>query len=418
MTLEQALDSILDPMGFGWTQEDGMIRITREVTRTYQVDYLRAARNGNTSMTSSSTGTSNSSSNSITNTDSINFWTELEAEINKLLAKPIDQQGQAAPLTESLTTTTTTGVDKTVNVTARPIVQLVGRVIIDKISGTVQVTTSPRRMRSVDDFIQNMLKGINRQVYIETRILDVTLNDDSALGINWSAVAATAGGSTLNVGTSNFVTQAGAVIAPPSTLILSGTVAQPTKNSSIQSITAAIDALQQQGTVRLVSQPKVRTLNNQPAIMKAGTEYTFYSITATQSPLNANGVPIGLPTTTEVPTVVTDGVTLSVTPQISPDGMITLDVMPVVNKIIGTNTSALGSTSPILETKQTSTLVRLKDGETAVIGGLIEQDDSESGRNVPGLGNIPGMGWLFTGKYSNKLRRELVIFITPHLIEN
>jgi type II secretory pathway component GspD/PulD (secretin) len=189
----------------------------------------------------------------------------------------------------------------------------------------------------------------------------------------------------------------------------------------LQSITAAITALQQQGTVRVVSEPKVRTLNNQPAIMKVGTDTVSWTATTTAS-TTTNGVTTN-GVTTYAPTVQTIGVLLSVTPQISADGLITMDVMPVVNTLAGTSTSpggvgAANSTQQILNTQQTSTLVRVKDGETAVVGGLIQLSDSETADNVPGLSNVPVAGALFRGKYSNKVRQELVIFVTPHLIEN
>ena len=432
VTLEQALDSILDPMGLGWVLDDGMIRITREITKTYQVDYLRAARTGSTSMSSNSSGSNTTGSNNISKTDSINFWAELETEIKSLLSKPNDPAQ-----TETTTSTTTTGVDKTVAVASRPIQQIEGRVTINRMSGTVQVTASPRRLKAVDAYMQNLLKGINRQVYIEARILDVTLSDDSALGIDWTAVA-TGAGLTMSLGTANTITNAamvGGIAVQPSTLLIPssnplntstnvpnvgfGTTKPITPNSMIKSITGAITALEQQGTVRVVSQPKVRTLNNQPAIMKVGTDRTFYTPTTTNdTPATANS-PFIPGKTTYTPTQVTEGVTLSVTPQISGDGLITLDVMPVVNKIIGIDSSQdLKAQAPQIETKQTTTLIRMKDGETAVIGGLIQEEDAEAGRNVPGLGNAPGVGWLFKGKYSNKVRKELVIFITPHLIDN
>jgi len=424
VTLEQALDSILDPIGLGWVQEDGIIRIVRQVTKTYQVDYLRAARSGNASMNATSSGQNSTGNNSISKNDSIDFWAELETEIKSLLTKANAEDGQQSK-PQAETSTTTSSPTGAVTVSSRPIQQVEGRITINKIAGTVQVTTSSRRMRAVDDFMKSLLKGINRQVYIEAKILDVTLNDDNALGIDWTAVAAGAGMS-LSVSTANTITAAtaagGGGILPASVLLPSpggtfGTTQPITPNSMIKSISGAISALSQQGTVRVLSQPKVRTLNNQAAIMKVGTDRTFYNVQSTTPTVQNNTTIPG--TTTETPTTVTEGVLLSVTPQISADGLITMDVMPVINKIVGVDTSPSGlSNAARVATTQTSTLVRLKDGETAVIGGLIEQDDSETGRNVPGLGDIPGVGVLFRGKYSSKVRRELVIFITPHLIEN
>ena len=419
LTLEQALDSILSSIGLGWVQEDGMIRITRQITKVYQVDYLRASRSGSASSSSSSTGSGSSGSNSITKSDSIDFWSDLQTELRSMLTKDADQLQTTAE-----TSTSTTNATGTVSVVSRPIQQVVGRVTVDKLTGTVQVTTSPRRMKDIDAFMQNLIKSMNRQVYIEVKILNVALTDDNALGINWTAVANGAGQS-YTLGVNNTPTSTSVATIPGGTgLVLGGGTAVGsalTPHSMIQSITAAISALQQQGTVRIVSEPKVRTLNNQPAIMKVGTDTVSWTATTTASTtingVTTNGV------TTYTPTVQTIGVLLSVTPQISGDGLITMDVMPVVNSLAGTSTSpgpagSANSSAQILNTQQTSTLVRVKDGETAVIGGLIQLSDSETADNVPGLGNIPGMGVLFRGKYSNKQRNELVIFVTPHLIEN
>ena len=413
VTLEQALDSILDPMGLGWIQEDGMIRVTREVTKTYQVDYLRAARNGTASMTSTSTGTGSSGTNSISKTDSINFWTELETEIKSLLTRASAEEGHQ----ENYATPTNT--PGTVAIGSIPIPQVEGRVTINKISGTVQVTASPRRMKTVDSYMESLIKGINRQVYIEARILDVALLDDTSLGIDWTKVAFGQSQnltfSTVNTSGGNIITKAagGATVLPGTGF--AGYNKQFPAGFLVNNISAAIQALEQQGTVRVVSQPKVRTLNNQAAIMKAGTDRTFFTLKTTVN--NSGGVVSTQ--TTEESTLITEGVVLSVTPQISSDGLITMDVMPVVNKIVGVDTSPSGNSNAArVETKQTSTLVRLKDGETAVIGGLIMEEDSETDRHLPGVGSVPVAGWLFKGKYSNKVRKELVIFITPHLIEN
>lgn len=420
LTLEQAMDAILDPIGLGWVQEDGTIRIVREVTKTFQVDYLRAARTGNANTTSTTTGVGgDKSTGNISNNDSIDFWSELDNELKSLLTKAnaeVDQDTQQ-PLTETNTITSASGA---VTVLSHPIQQVEGRVTMNKIAGTVQVTTSPRRMKAVDAYMQSMMQGINRQVYIEARILDVSLTDDASFGIDWTKVAF---GKNQNltfstVGTSgngNIITAAaGGAAVQPATSFLNYTKNFPA-SFLVSNITAAIQALEEQGTVRVLSQPKVRAMNNQAAIMKVGTDRTFYTLNTTVTTTTAGSIT----NTTENANKVTEGVVLSVTPQISADGYVTLNVMPTINKIVGIDTSPSGnSNAPQVETKQTSTLVRLKDGQTAVIGGLIMEEDSDTGRQVPGVGNVPGLGWLFKGKYSNKVRKELVIFITPHLIEN
>ncbi|MDQ7003320.1 MAG: hypothetical protein Q9N02_11665 [Ghiorsea sp.] len=99
----------------------------------------------------------------------------------------------------------------------------------------------------------------------------------------------------------------------------------------------------------------------------------------------------------------------------SADGWIMLDASPIITRLVGTATSPLGSTAPILDIKQASTLVCVRDGETVVIGGLIQDETSESERKVPLLGDIPVIGSLFTSSYKHKKRTELVIFLTPQI---
>jgi MSHA type pilus biogenesis protein MshL len=409
LTLEQALNAILDPIGLGWVEGDGVIRIVRQITRTYHVDYLKAARSGSASMSSSSTGSGATGSNSISKSDMVDFWADLQKELTSLLAKSNAEEGQRSqtPLPAGQ-----------MAISATPVQQVEGRITMDKISGTVVVTTSPRLIKAVDSFMTSVLQGINRQVYIEVRILDVTLTDDNSFGIDWSrvqigqsmilsTVGAAGGGNIISA------TAAGTQALPGTGFL--GYNKTMGDTSAVQSIAAAIRALQQQGTVRMLSQPRIRTLNNQPAVMKVGTDRTFYSKNMVITS-NAGG---NLTSTTYTPTQVTEGIVLSVTPQISDDKMISLDVMPVINNIIGVDTSADGSANaPQVDTKQASTMVRLRDGQTAVIGGLIQESASDTTRAVPGLGNIPVLGWMFKGVYNQKVRRELVIFITPHLIEN
>jgi len=411
LPLDQALDALLDPIGVGWIQEDGMIRVTRQVTRTWQVDYLRATRTGSGSMSiSGGGGGGGTASSSVSKSDSINFWSELESQLTALLTRAANETTDGQRQTE--TVQTTDRATNTVTQTTRPLAEIEGRVVINSMTGTVQVTGSPRGMRNVEAYMENLLRGINRQVFIEVRILNVALSDAAALGIDWSRVQI---GNSLTVGTSSIVTApAGGGGARPNTLTMDYSRAFPASHL-IRNITAAIRALEEQGSVRVVSQPRIRTLNNQPAVVRVGTERTFYTTQTTITPV-AGGAP--LTTTTETPTTVTEGVMLSVTPQIGRDDFITLDVSPVVNKIVAIDTSPSGnSNAPRMETKQTSTLVRLRNGETVAIGGLIIEEDAETGRSVPGVGRPSGLGWLFHGQYSSKARKEMVIFLTPHLVE-
>ena len=293
----------------------------------------------------------------------------------------------------------------------RPLRESAGRLVVDRLSGTIQVTTSHARMQNVVAFLKRVTDGIKRQVYIQVKVVEVALNDDHSLGIDWN-----------KVDFGSLVVGSDVTIANPAD---GNNPLQPTLNGTyirvfnpnafVKSIDAAVSALKEQGQVQVVSQPRIRTLNNQSAIVRVGTERTFFT-TSVNIVANQGGEPIQ--TVTENPNTITEGLVLTVTPQISAEGEITMDINPVVTRIAGTDVSPLGlSNAPVLDIKQSSTLVRLHDGQTIVVGGLIQDTLSHTKRAVPVFGEIPVVGTLFSGTYDRDVRKELVVFLTPHVIE-
>jgi type II secretory pathway component GspD/PulD (secretin) len=175
----------------------------------------------------------------------------------------------------------------------------------------------------------------------------------------------------------------------------------------------AINALKQQGNVEVISQPRIRSLNNQTALIKVGTETPFFA-QSFQSSQSQSG---NITNSGDQITTITVGTILSITPQVSEDNWISLDISPVLTSLVATETSPSGSaTAPVLDTKQASTLVRVRDGTTVILGGLIQTTRAKNDRKVPWLGDIPYLGKLFTGTFRYNQKRELVIFITPHLV--
>jgi len=395
LPLERALDALLEPLGVGWLREDGLIRVTRQVSRTWQVDYLGGARRGD-----------------LGGGEAVNFWGGLETDLRSLLTRSSADAGEGQGRTETVQTTDREGREVR---TTRPVPEIEGRLVVNRLTGTVVITGSPRAMRAVESYMERLLARINRQVFIEARVLNVTLRDSNALGIDWtriqfdrSLVAATRG-----------------IVQNP---MGGGGAGQPTLELNYQrnfpssylvrNLTAAVQALEEQGAVRVVSQPRIRTLNNQPAVVRVGTQRTFFT---SQTTVNNEGEPNETRVITDVPNTINEGVTLTVTPQIGNDGMITLDVQPQINRVMGVQTSpGGGSNAPITETKQVTTLVRMRSGETVAIGGLIIEEDAETSRGLPGaIGEraVSGLGWLASGRNQANLRSELVIFLTAHVVE-
>ena len=414
LPLEQVMEAVLEPLGLAWNWHDGLLRVSRLETRTFTIDYLRLVRSGNGTSTSSvslssgggGSGTSGNSSSSIAKNDTINFWNELEEQLESILERSEGDYGNGERPVE-----TTVQTDRETNITTtltQPLREAEGRLIIDRLSGTIQVTTSRARMKNVEEFVASIKSGINRQVYIEAKVVEVSLNDERSLGIDWNELDF----GSFKIGTDLIIDNpAGGISALPPTV--AGTYIK-SFNGTLENIDAAIEALEEQGDVKVVSQPRVRTLNNQQAIVRVGTERTFFTTTTTIVPV-AGGTPIQ--TVTNTPSTINEGLVLTVTPQISGAGEITMDVSPVLTNITGTDTSPDGlSNAPILDIKQTSTLVRMLDGETIVVGGLIQQAVSATKRSVPVLGSIPGLGRLFSATYDRDVNRELVIFLTPRII--
>jgi len=250
-------------------------------------------------------------------------------------------------------------------------------------------------------------------VELTVRIYEVTLSDDHSLGIDWTRVGSSGtvdlsrvGGSpatsiAATAGSSNI--QAGSGLKPATLLA----------DLSLDggALTAILSAMKEQGEVRAVSQPRIVTLSNQPALIKVGTDLPYFVTTI------SNGGSNGATTVAEEVRIVTVGVVLSVTPQISPDGRIQLGIEPLVSSLTGTATSRYGSTAPIVDVKQSSTMATLRDRETVRLSGLIQESNSKIERKVPLLGDIPVLGALFRWTSSQASTKELVVFVTPRILD-
>lgn len=410
LPFDRALDAMLEANGMSWEWDGALLRVTRLVTRTFTLDYLRLTRRGTATSTTNTTsaggggGSEDMARIGLSRTDSINFWDEVERQLEDILTKSPDDYapGELPPQQTTVLLDRATNTQTTATQTVR---EKIGRLIVNRLSGTVQVTTSRKRMKAVEAYLDALQRKAMKQVYIDVRVVEVRLSANQSFGIDWTRI---------NMGPLVLTAVSGASGINQPTL---GATYNRTLPSSwlVKDVSALLNALQEQGSVRVVSQPRIRTLNNQPAVVKSGTERTFFSTTTTIVPQANAG---SLVTTTHNPVTVTEGIVLGVTPQIGDDGRITLDVSPAITRISGVDASPDGlSNAPRLDIKQASTIVRVGDGESAVIGGLIEEVDTDSDRGVPELSKQPGIGALFATREKSKARRELVIILTPYVVD-
>ena len=337
-------------------------------SRIFCINYPRLKRSGSGSSAArvSTSGSGEAGNITLASTDELFFWDEIEKQVKTIL-------GDSATL------------------------------VINRLSGTLFAEALEERLNMAQKYLEIVVPAATRQVEITARIYEVILTDDRSLGIDWSRVDnLTLLGKGVGVKASSGTIQEGGGYKA-STLSLDF-------SNENYGLGLMIRALKEQGDMQAVSQPRVVTLNNQPALVKVGTDMPFFSSTVTTNATT------GAKEVQEQVSVVTVGVVLSVTPQISGDGWITLGIDPMISDLVSTVTSTYGSTAPVIDIKQSSTLVRLRDRETVRISGLLQNKDQTTLRKIPILGDIPFLGALFRWEYKTKLRKELVIFITPKVL--
>ncbi len=396
LALDKAMDAILDTFSYFAELDGGLIRVRKTKTEFFTIDYVRLNRTGNGSTTanissSSSTGSGgsaatsaggaagggsggDSTSVSISKTDTIKFWEELEEQLKSLLTPS-------------------------------------GKIAINRMVGTIMVTDHKANVSRIGDFVKHIKRTLHLQVDLEAQIYEVVFNDEFHLGIDWQNVtgslekwAISSGGVPGGFPTSRLIVDHPLGGLAPGAPALSLAV---TKDES----RVVLDALKQQGRLEVVSQPRIRTLNNQAALIKVGTEKPFFR----RSVIATTGTSSQTTTDVEIQSI-TIGTVLSLTPQISDDGWITMDISPVITRLVDSVAGPDGATAPEVDIKQTSSLVRMRENSTVIIGGLIQNERHKTERKVPLLGDIPVLGYPFRGTFENKRRTELVIFITPTIV--
>lgn len=369
VTLRQALEMILQPRGYDYSVQGNLIRVfkRRLETRRFDLNYVVTRRSGSRTL---------AASNSVT------------ASGSGMMPDGIaNSQGSSAQVT---------GVDagdifSDLAVGVQTLLSPGGKFNMDKKAAMLQVTDYPDRLDQVQLYLDAVHNRATRQVQIQAKVIEVVLSEEFSAGINWNLVVRRAGDAVS-------VTQR---VAPTS----SGTV---TVGLHIKDFTGLLNALATQGKVNVMSSPTVNALNNEPAIMRVGTQDVFFKTTA-----QTDAVTGRILQTTVEPQSITEGVVLSVTPQISGDGMINMSISPSLTERTGEATSRFGDTVPILSVRETDTLVRVHENETIVIAGLMEERMRREERKVPFMGDLPGVGRLFRSEVTNRRKTDLVILLTP-----
>jgi MSHA biogenesis protein MshL len=276
------------------------------------------------------------------------------------------------------------------------------KLIINPIAGTILVSAMPTKLEQVAQFIATFESSVQRQVLIEAKIVEVNLDNGLQYGIDWNVVSQK-GNLGVTARSDNSQSTTGNV-----QLTLSGGSTQ---------ITAILNALSTQGTVQVLSSPRVSALNNQRATFSVTTDEIFFAVTRSQI-LGPTGGTIGY-NSSIVPQQISVGIVLDVLPQVGPDNVITMNIRPevtTVSRVESITVDGNTSTAPVIDRRETDTMARVRGGETIVIGGLVQTRRERTESGIPLLRDIPFLGRLFTKYNYVEHRGELVIFLTPTIV--
>ncbi|MBW8370542.1 MAG: pilus (MSHA type) biogenesis protein MshL [Thiobacillus sp.] len=329
--------------------------------------------------------------------------------------------------TSSVQTSTDSKYWEEVTTSLKTLVGEAGSVVVSPQSGIIIVKAAPASLYMVERYLRASELVNARQVMLEAKILEVQLNDGYQSGINWAMLQH---GDKLKIGVNGLNPDG----TPP--INLGGTVAQmlggliPGPTGSLFGLAfndgdfgAVINLIKSQGTVHVLSSPRIATINNQKAVLKVGTDDFFVTEITGGTPGTAS-------TASTAPSVVVQpffsGIALDVTPQIDDKDNITLHVRPSVSSVrenrkvinLGEQFGELVLPLASSNIQETDSVVRLKDGHIVAIGGLMSQSFDDNTNRIPVLGDIPYLGQLFGNTSQVSQKRELVVLIKTTLIRD
>lgn len=452
VTLFEALEAIRELYGYDY-KIDGTriyIRPLTMQTKMFKVNYLTATRKGVSSLRVSSTsvanaGTSSSGSNNNGNGNGNNDNSGNNGNNGNNGDNSGGSRSQSQRDAASVQTTSASDFWVELKTALDAIVDsgTDGRsVTISPQSGVIVIRAMPDALRNVDEYLRATQISVDRQVILEAKILEVELNSNFQSGINWSAFGRLKGSNhlvsgglvqpgtamaPLNANGAGVTLNNGSIVATPGTALgAAGDAMGSLFGLAFQTsnFAALISFLEGQGTVHVLSSPRIATLNNQKALLKIGTDEFFVTGVSTTTNNNANGTGVTTPSVTLQPFF--SGVVLDVTPQIDDQGNIILHVHPSVSQVSTVNKAvnlgvALGSLSLPLASSSTSemdSIVRGQNGQVVAIGGLMRQATTSDRSGVPGIGGLPVVGALFRSTGEVVQKRELVVLIKPTVIES
>ena len=412
----QSIDNLLRQRDYFHEVQGNTIVVKYKETRKFHV--AMPFLNSNYSSSVGAKVSDNSQSKIDSNNNAFDIWANIKANLDQVLQIWEDSSAQTAPAPAPATPEAQAGTNAAADATgaattpapapkvSRP-QSAKGYYTIDKPVGLITVTAPRNILAKVENYLNNLKTELYKQISIEAKILEVNVEDSKKIGIDWENLLN--GGSfdiTANFGPSSWRRPFGETGARSFTI--SG------KNFSLM-----VNAIEKQGRTKILANPRISVMNGQPALINVGKQVTFVKkVTKTTSSEQ-------LTTSYEVETEEKNsGIVMSVVPTIMENNEIILNLIPVTSTVeldadgnIPTQTFGDAQVGlPVVNVREMSTIVRVKQGDMLVVGGLIDSNDDSGESNVPIIGRLPLIGKLFSSENKSKIRKELVILLKPEII--
>ncbi len=467
-TLPAILERLARQVDLTYKMEGNVLYIAPDapVLRLYKVDYVNMNRDtkgfigaaaeisstgqsastgegGNSAVTNSSgNGANNSSRTSVESTSKNHLWESLIINIKDLLAETdkevivtrigtvgqANSQAQSQAKNKKKNASDDSQADSTRNEAEDREREkneyktlFAANVIANAETGVISVRATNKQHEKVQEFIDKVMGSAKRQVLIEATIVEVRLNDSFQAGIDWSRF-----GNNANSSGFTFQQSLGPTINPANGPGFAVGYLNPV--SSVGNILASVTLLKQFGDTKVISSPKLMVLNNQTAILKVVDNLVYFTVQAQQSQGSVGGGILSTVTTT--PNTVPVGVVMSVTPQINETSTVNINVRPTISRVLsfvrdpnpnlnGANgAQVIPSQIPQIQVREMESILQVNSGNTAILGGLMQDEVQRNTDAVPGISEIPGVGEAFKGRDNANRKTELVIFLRPTVITN
>ncbi|NPA11539.1 MAG: type II protein secretion system D protein [Epsilonproteobacteria bacterium] len=416
-SFREFLNTILETTPLFYTLNNKKLILSYYKTKTYKIDFIPSIRSGNTEI--------QTNSNKVTTEYSYDFWEELKNNLINIWDnsrynfednKKIKEYIQAA-----VVSSINKDNNKSVNVNINPDELNIYPISVDKNSGLITVIGNKTQLRNITNYINTLKKRITKEVLIDVKIYSVELSKSHKTGIDWSQLDIKMNASNVPL-RANYITGSASVF-----------------NSAVFNMEAFLNFLSKNGNVNSISNPKIVSLNNQKALVSIGDVlyYKEYDVPRylqgsgvtrpdyTLKPLTDGNTWIdGIPIENINPRYIGKfvGILLDITPQISDEGIITLTINPRISSLKNPtdfyyNKDKIRTLPPDIKESKLMSVVRLRNNQTLVLGGLISDERGFQVNGVPVLKEIPLIKYLFSSKEEVTNRKELVFVITPKIID-